>query len=209
MTALNALLLAAAATALRVPTRRELLVGGTTSIAAPAFADPREFTPSVVEEEFSTGKTGLLLLPPVAPLRNSYTWVRAAEDEAEANGILATNPAFKMAVSNSLTERGLKQASDAARKLKELGMANPRIWYCTGRSSTQTADILCDELGIPHDRMMPEYVMLDARGFGAHEGIKLKELDKLHAQYDARSRYLRPVEGEDGSYAESLSLIHI
>ena len=83
-------------------------------------------------------------------------------------------------------------------------MANPRIWYCTGRSSTQTADILCDELGIPHDRMMPEYVMLDARGFGAHEGIKLKELEKLHAQYDARSRYLKPLEGEDGSYAESV-----
>ena len=204
MTALRALLLAAAAAALKVPTRRELLAGAASSVAAPAFADPREFTPSVVEEEFSTGKTGLLLLPPVAPLRNSYTWVRAAEDEAEANGILATNPAFKMAVSNSLTERGLKQASDAARKLKELGMSNPRIWYCTGRSSTQTADILCDELGIPHDRMMPEYVMLDARGFGAHEGFKLKELDKLHAQYDARSRYLKPVEGEDGSYAESV-----
>ena len=204
MTALRALLLITAATALKVPTRRELLVGGTTSIAAPAFADPHEFTPSVVEEEFSTGKTGLLLLPPVAPLRNSYTWVRAAEDEAEAAGVLATNPAFKMAVSNSLTERGLKQASDAAKKLKELGMSNPRIWYCTGRSSTQTADILCDELGIPHDRMMPEYVMLDARGFGAHEGIKLKELEKLHAQYDAKSRYLKPLEGEDGSYAESV-----
>ena len=204
MTALRALLVAATAAALRVPTRRELLVGGTTSIAAPAFADPHEFTPSVVEEEFSTGKTGLLLLPPVAPLRNSYTWVRAAEDEAEAAGVLATNPAFKMAVSNSLTERGLKQASDAAKKLKELGMANPRIWYCTGRSSTQTADILCDELGIPHDRMMPEYVMLDARGFGAHEGVQLKDLPTLHAQYDARSRYLKPIEGEDGSYAESV-----
>ena len=43
------LLVAATAAALRVPTRRELLVGGTTSIAAPAFADPHEFTPSVVE----------------------------------------------------------------------------------------------------------------------------------------------------------------
>jgi broad specificity phosphatase PhoE len=204
MTGFRALLLAAAAAALKVPTRRELLAGAASSVAAPAFADQHEFTPSVVEEEFSTGKTGLLLLPPVAPLRNSYTWVRAAEDEAEAAGVLATNPAFKMAVSNSLTERGLKQASDAAKKLKELGMANPRIWYCTGRSSTQTADILCDELGIPHDRMMPEYVMLDARGFGAHEGIKLKELEKLHAQYDARSRYLKPIEGEDGSYAESV-----
>ena len=79
-----------------------------------------------------------------------------------------------MAVSNSLTERGLKQASDAA-KLKELG-EQPGFGTARG-SSTQTADILCDELGIPHDRMMPEYVMLDARGFGAHEGIKLKELE--------------------------------
>ena len=81
MTALRALLLAATASALKVPTRRELLAGAASSVAAPAFADPREFTPSVVEEEFSTGKTGLLLLPPVAPLRNSYTWVRAAEDD--------------------------------------------------------------------------------------------------------------------------------
>ena len=41
-------------------------------------------------------------------------------------------------------------------------------------------------------------------GFGAHEGIKLKDLPQLHAQYDARSRYLKPLEGEDGSYAESV-----
>ena len=52
--------------------------------------------------------------------------------------------------------------------------------------------------------MMPEYVMLDARGFGAHEGVQLKDLPALHAQYDARSRYLKPIEGEDGSYAESV-----
>lgn len=203
----HTLLVLRTAAALSIPSRRQLLAGGASSLAAPAFALENS-TPTPVLEEFSTGKTGLLLLPPVAPLRNSYTWIRAAEDEAEANHVLATNPAFKMAVSNSLTEKGREQARTAAKKLKDLGKGNPFIWYCTGRSSTQTADVLCEELGIPHDRMMPEYVMLDARGFGAHEGYDLNKLDTLHADYDARSRYLKPLEGEDGSYAESVECVY-
>ena len=123
-----ALLLAAAtapgASALAVPSRRQWLVGGTASALA---------GPAVASDEFSTGTTGLLLLPPVAPLRNRYHWVRAGEDAMEAQGVITTNSAFKLAVSNSLTERGAAQARAAAADLRRAGVES------TGPACTRTA----------------------------------------------------------------------
>ncbi|KAH8053040.1 Histidine phosphatase [Aureococcus anophagefferens] len=88
------------------------------------------------------------------------------------------------------------------------GRREPLIWYCTGRSSSQTADVIAGELGVSGDRLNPEYVMLDARGFGVHEGEPTASIAALHELYDGRSRYLKPVEGEDGSYAESVECVY-
>ena len=56
---------------------------------------------SVSAEEVGTGRTGLLLLPPVAPLRNNYIFVSAGESVQDALGVVVTNPAWKLSVQNS------------------------------------------------------------------------------------------------------------
>ena len=150
------------AASLQIPTRRQLLTGAGASLVAPAPAwadkhDVDELVAAPASSADGVGRSGLLLLPPVTPLRNSraaapeslrgtppvaadacgarrrlpprYTWVRAAEDELEATGVISTNPAFKMAVSNSLTAKGQAQAIAAANELKKKGVTNPLIWY--------------------------------------------------------------------------------
>ena len=197
--------------ALSLPSRRHFLVGGGASaVAGPAAAktDATALVPAEAEAAPSTGLTGLLLLPPVAPLRNRYHWVRSGEDAMELAGQITTNSAFKLSVANSLTDSGVAEARAAARSLRAAGVENPLIWYCTGRSSSQTADVIAGELGVSGDRLNPEYVMLDARGFGVHEGEPTASIAALHELYDGRSRYLKPVEGEDGSYAESVECVY-
>ncbi|KAH8071384.1 phosphoglycerate mutase-like protein [Aureococcus anophagefferens] len=197
--------------ALSFPSRRHFLVGGGASaVAGPAAAktDAAALVPAEAEAAPSTGLTGLLLLPPVAPLRNRYHWVRSGEDAMELAGQITTNSAFKLSVANSLTDSGVAEARAAARSLRAAGVENPLIWYCTGRSSSQTADVIAGELGVSGDRLNPEYVMLDARGFGVHEGEPTASIAALHELYDGRSRYLKPVEGEDGSYAESVECVY-
>ncbi|KAJ8600480.1 hypothetical protein CTAYLR_004473 [Chrysophaeum taylorii] len=148
----------------------------------------------------STGITGLLVMPPRAPLRNEYVFVRAAESVADAEDVIDTNAATKMSVErNSLTARGVEQAHGCA-----VSLENPLIYYSTARSSEETAQILRDRFGTTNERFVPEFSLLDARGFGAHEGERLSRIPELHALYDSRSRYLKPPEGEDGAYAESV-----
>lgn len=151
--------------------------------------------------------TGLLLLPPVAPLRNEYYVVRAAESIAEAAGTIETNAATKMSVQkNSLTSHGISSAESIPLTAIE---NNPLVYYSTARSAAQSAEIIARRLGTTRERLIPEFLLLDARGFGAHEGERLSRIDELHALYDAKSRYLRPPEGSDGAYAESVDDVYV
>ena len=160
--------------------------------------------PAFAEEEPGTGISGLVRFPPLAPLRNEYVLVRAAECEMEKRGVIMTNAAFKMSQSDcSLTEDGLRGAYNAAKGV-EKHFTTPLVYYDTGRASQATAEVIASELQIHGDRMVPEYLLLEARGFGAHEGERLVRIPELHDHYDKISRYLKPPEGEDGAYAESI-----
>lgn len=185
------------------PSRRMLFKQAVVTVAAPQAAS----AVSVVEKSApSTGLTGLVLLPPKAPLRNTYYMVRAAENKQDAEGVIETNAATKMLIArNALTQEGQRQAFQAAAAIDAQA---PLIFYSTGRASEETAGILQSVLGTPFDRLVPEYMLLDARGLGAHEGDRLSRLDELHELYDGKSRFLRPPEGEDGSYAESVDDVY-
>lgn len=151
--------------------------------------------------------TGLLLLPPVAPLRNEYYVVRAAESIAEAAGAIESNAATKMSVQkNSLTPHGISKAESIPFTTID---NNPLVYFSTARSSAQSAEIIARRVGTTRERLIPEFLLLDARGFGAHEGERLSRLDELHTLYDAQSRYLRPPEGSDGAYAESVDDVYV
>ena len=156
--------------------------------------------------------SGLLLLPPTKPLTNRYVLVRAGESRSEADGVIETNAARKFLFSNGLTEEGAKQASAAADAVARVfGDASgpPVVRYATARHCKQTADILGARLAVPSSKLLPEADLLDARGYGAHEGEGLWRVPELWAQYDAKSRYAKPPEAEDGSYAESVEDVYV
>ncbi|KAJ1449976.1 hypothetical protein M885DRAFT_469902 [Pelagophyceae sp. CCMP2097] len=171
--------------------------------AASAVLRPRSAAAIDAGRTVDTGRTGLLLLPPAQPLRNKYTLVRSGQTQCEAAGVIETNAAFKTAVSNGLTDLGLEQASNAADAISRVS-PEPLIWHGTSRGAAQTAEQIAARLGVSSARVMPEYTLLDARGFGVHEGEALESVPQLHAAYDEKSRYLRPIEGEDGAYADSV-----
>ena len=197
MTRLVLLLVVTAAGAARPEIqRRRFLAAAAASTAAPAPADA----------------SGLLLLPPTKPLTNRYVLVRAGESRSEADGVIETNAARKFLFSNGLTEEGAKQASAAADAVARVfGDAGgpPVVRYATARHCKQTADILGARLAVPSSKLLPEADLLDARGYGAHEGEGLWRVPELWAQYDAKSRYAKPPEAEDGSYAESVEDVYV
>ena len=197
MTRLVLLLVVTAAGAARPEIqRRRFLAAAAASTTAPAPADA----------------SGLLLLPPTKPLTNRYVLVRAGESRSEADGVIETNAARKFLFSNGLTEEGAKQASAAADAVARVfGDAGgpPVVRYATARHCKQTADILGARLAVPSSKLLPEADLLDARGYGAHEGEGLWRVPELWAQYDARSRYAKPPEAEDGSYAESVEDVYV
>ena len=151
--------------------------------------------------------SGMLLLPPTKPLMNRYTLMRAGESVKEAEGVIETNAAFKYSFSNGLTDLGKRQAQAAAEAISARVDA-PVVRYATARHCKQTADAVGARLGRA-TRLMPESSLLDARGYGAHEGEALSRVPQLWADYDARSRYARPPDGEDGAYAESVEDVFV
>ena len=193
---LCALLVIAVASAARPEIQRRRFLAAAASTAAPAPADA----------------SGLLLLPPTKPLTNRYVLVRAGESRSEADGVIETNAARKFLFSNGLTEEGAKQASAAADAIARVfGDASgpPVVRYATARHCKQTADILGARLAVPSSKLLPEADLLDARGYGAHEGEGLWRVPELWTQYDAKSRYSKPPEAEDGSYAESVEDVYV
>ena len=194
MTRVLLLMVTAAGAARPEIQRRRFLAAAAASTAAPADA------------------SGLLLLPPTKPLTNRYVLVRAGESRSEADGVIETNAARKFLFSNGLTEEGAKQASAAADAVARVfGDAGgpPVVRYATARHCKQTADILGARLAVPSSKLLPEADLLDARGYGAHEGEGLWRVPELWAQYDAKSRYAKPPEAEDGSYAESVEDVYV
>jgi len=155
--------------------------------------------------------SGLLSFPPRAPLNNRYYAVRSGESEADAAGLVATNPAYKLNVSNGLTSNGVIQAEDAAARLEILGVEGSLcfVWYSTTARSTQTATRIGELLGIGRERMVPEFTFLDARGLGAFDGGNLSDAlldvyagDKVNPDY-------KPPENTDGTLSESLNDIFV
>lgn len=169
--------------AVDISTSRRWLLRGVAMSPSAAFAN--------------TGTTGLVLLPPLEPFRNSYWLVKAGDNGLDR---IETNAARKML--NTLSSRGISEVESLS-----LDLENPLLFYSTERASTETAEILAAKLGVTRERMVPEYTLLDARGFGAHEGERLSSIPVLHEKYDARSRYLKPPEGEDGAYAECVECV--
>ena len=151
--------------------------------------------------------SGILLLPPTKPLMNRYWLMRAGENVKEAEGVIETNAAWKYSFANGLTDRGKEQAQAAAEVIGQ-GADAPVVRYATARHCKQTADAVGARLGRA-TRLMPESSLLDARGYGAHEGQRLSSVPELWATYDARSRYARPPEAEDGAYAESVEDVFV
>ena len=136
--------------------------------------------------------------------------MRAGESRSEADGVIETNAARKFLFSNGLTEEGAKQASAAADAVARVfGDAGgpPVVRYATARHCKQTADILGARLAVPSS-LLPEADLLDARGYGGTRA-RASGACPLWAQYDAKSRYAKPPEAEDGSYAESVEDVYV
>ena len=132
----------------------------------------------------SAAARGLVQLPLVAPLSNTYVLLRAGESLFEEKDEVRTNPVNKLSVDDGLTTRGKTQAEEAAATLTEMGIEDPIIWYSTWAKASQTAEIVADRLIVGRDRRQPEYNFLDARGLGLFEGTSLSYAEKMVATMD-------------------------
>jgi broad specificity phosphatase PhoE len=141
---------------------------------------------------------GLINFPPREPLNNRFFFVRAGESVADAADVVCTNPVYKLAVENGLTDKGVKQAEAAVAALVAFGVECPTIYYSTWAKASQTAGILGAALGVGFDRKLPEYTYLDSRGMGGFDGTSLAEAQDALAVIDARDFREAPPGTEEG-----------
>jgi len=145
---------------------------------------------------------GAVHFPPKEPLTNRYWLLRSGESVQDLQGLVSTNPVDKL--SFKLTPRGRLEAEKAAETLRALGADNPHIWFSTYNDASETAHIIGDKLHVGHDRRMPEYTYLDARGLGLFQGTAKEFAAAEIAKIDARDPSERPPETVDGTPNESV-----
>lgn len=142
---------------------------------------------------------------PPKSLNNQYLLLRAGETVAERNDCLETNPIATLGPSSYLTDKGVAQVRESARKLRDIDIAGgSQIWvyFNKAAASQQSAVELSRELGISVSNLVPDFAWLDPRGVGAFEGKPLAALDAIHMA-DAADPLSRPAPGEDGTPNES------
>ncbi|CEL99273.1 unnamed protein product [Vitrella brassicaformis CCMP3155] len=143
-------------------------------------------------------------------LNNRYFLMRAGESTAERQGTFFTNPGNKGPMEgNQLTQAGQAEVEEAARRLVQMQFCSSLesggcfIWANISQRSLETGLMLKNMLGIPQDRLVPEYLYLDPRGVGALDGSSLSLYDSIHQQ-DVESIDARPPPGSDGTPNESV-----
>jgi len=78
------------------------------------------------------------------------------------------------------------------------------MWYSTWNDASETAHIIGDRLHTGHDRRLPEYSYLDARGMGLFEGTSQTFAADEIAKIDARDPSEPPPATVDGTPNESV-----
>jgi len=149
---------------------------------------------------------GLVQFGPATPLSNHYVLVRAGESEAEAAGILLTNPADKASVRQGLSPVGRQQVLNTtipALSTLNLDDAGLWIWASITQRSYQTAEIIARKLNLGRNVIVPEYSFLDARGAGAFDGLALSVARERLRLLDEAGSLNRPPPGSDGTPNES------
>ncbi|CAG9465212.1 unnamed protein product [Pedinophyceae sp. YPF-701] len=164
----------------------------------------------------------LLSLPLVSPLEavaalvqfgqgqtlsNSYVLIRAAESEAESEGVTMTSPAQKNSTLLGISPQGRLQLRERTLPaLGDLGVCEDGecwIWPSITQNSYQTAEVVARRLNTGRSAIVPEYSFLDARGVGAYENTPVKESKAAIAALDKSSARLKPPPGTDGTPNES------
>lgn len=165
--------------------------------------------------------SGMVRLPLEQPLANWYYLARAGESLPDADGIIDTNPVDKISQRHSgLSGRGAEQARRAAHELVDelqfCSSSSPTshlvgisgscwIWPSTTLNAYETAELIALVAHVPRERVVPEFSLLDKRGFGALNGRRAAEVEPDVRAHDAREHgAYRPPTGEDGTPPDSI-----
>jgi len=156
----------------------------------------------------NTANAALVLSPPER-LNNKYYLLRAGQSYADAANQIQTHPIYKLHMSNGLTELGRKQIQLAANKLKEAeaGKDGPGVlvWHDISARCLESANVLCDTLGIGRERVVPEYAFLEPRGMGLWESGRIDKILPTLYKADQQNVSYRPPPSDDGTLSESVS----
>lgn len=179
-------------------TRPGIATGAVNDTGAPAaegIANPRP--PAQLRKEVIDKKLSQRLV-------NRYILLRPGETTFEAAAMVDSDPINKMSKDRGLTKKGRAQVSASAKELKRLGIM-PYVFFDIGARASQTAYILKEELGISENNMQPEYLFLEARGWGEWDGAELKEATARMREIDNNDINGIPEASDEGAPTDSLN----
>ena len=143
--------------------------------------------------------------PAFGRLRSRYILFRPGQTLFESAGMIDSNPINKGTAERGLTVRGREQVAESARRLKEIGVGSPTIFYDNGARATQTAEVISQTLQIPRARLEPEFRWLEARGLGAWDGLDAKKTLARIRSMDALDIDNAADPSDDGTPSDSVN----
>jgi broad specificity phosphatase PhoE len=153
---------------------------------------------------------GLVVFPP-EKLNNIYILMRAGEGQIESTGIIRTNPVLATNINaNGLTFKGRQQVIQGLEAIRRLGLEDEVVWIWPSITARcyQSAEILAKGLGVGQNRLVPEYVYLNARAFGSYENQPISKVAEVYAQ-DSLDPSIRPPRYTDGTPNESVKDVFV